>query len=299
MTEHRFGGDWTREKLEILRAYLIQYRLIFARNLQARHFRTVYVDAFAGTGDRVDARESPMVDLLGEPEDMERESYKKGSARIALELASPFDGYVFVEKSPDRAATLRTMIDRDFPALSGRCRVVTDDGNRFLQLWLKETDWSRTRAVVFLDPYGMAVEWKTIEAIARTRAIDLWVLFPVGTGVNRLLTRGRTPPPEWAARLTAMLGTDAWSTFYAPSPQADLFSAEAGVVKDADFDRIGKFFLQQLAGVFAKVADHAAHLENSRRNPLYWLCFAAGNPKGASTAVRIADHLLRPKRGRQ
>ena len=36
-------------------------------------------------------------------------------------------------------------------------------------------DWSSHRAVLFLDPYGMQVEWTTIEAIARTGAIDLWL----------------------------------------------------------------------------------------------------------------------------
>jgi hypothetical protein len=34
--------------------------------------------------------------------------------------------------------------------------------------------------VLFLDPYGMQVDWTTIEAIARTKAIDLRVLFPLG-----------------------------------------------------------------------------------------------------------------------
>lgn len=33
---------------------------------------------------------------------------------------------------------------------------------------------------MFLDPYGMQVDWATIEAIAKTKAIDLWILFPLG-----------------------------------------------------------------------------------------------------------------------
>ena len=41
---------------------------------------------------------------------------------------------------------------------------------------------------MFLDPYGTQVSWTTIKAIADTRAIDLWILFPIGT-VNRLLNR--------------------------------------------------------------------------------------------------------------
>ncbi len=33
-------------------------------------------------------------------------------------------------------------------------------------------------------------------------------------------------------------------------------------------------------------------LTNVRNNPIYLLCFAAGNPKGAPTALKIADHIL-------
>jgi len=34
-------------------------------------------------------------------------------------------------------------------------------------------------------------------------------------------------------------------------------------------------------------------LENSKHTPMYALCFAAGNPAGAPTAVKIASHLTK------
>jgi hypothetical protein len=50
--------------------------------------------------------------------------------------------------------------------------------------------------------YGMQVDWTTVEAIARTKAIDLWVLFPLGIGVNRLLTKsGDIPDSLWDAKV--------------------------------------------------------------------------------------------------
>lgn len=45
---HRFGGDWTATKLEILRGYLESYAIA----LKKQSFRTAYIDAFAGTGYR-------------------------------------------------------------------------------------------------------------------------------------------------------------------------------------------------------------------------------------------------------
>jgi len=31
----------------------------------------------------------------------------------------------------------------------------------------------------------MQVDWTTLEAVASTQAIDIWILFPLGIGVNR------------------------------------------------------------------------------------------------------------------
>ncbi len=44
--------------------------------------------------------------------------------------------------------------------------------------------------------------------------------------------------------------------------------------------------------VFEQVADNPLLHYNSKNVPLYLLCFAAGNPKGAPTAVKIAQHIL-------
>ncbi len=54
--------------------------------------------------------------------------------------------------------------------------IILTDANEHLLWWCRATDWKRHRAVVFLDPYGVQVEWRTIEAIAQTKGIDLWLL---------------------------------------------------------------------------------------------------------------------------
>ena len=54
----------------------------------------------------------------------------------------------------------------------------------------------------------MQVQWPTtIEAIANTKAIDLWILFPLGQAVNRLLPKKRLPEEPYAKRLTSIFGT--------------------------------------------------------------------------------------------
>jgi hypothetical protein len=71
---------------------------------------------------------------------------------------------------------------------------------------------------------------------------------------------------------------------------------ETQLKKDADFHDILRFFVQRLETVFEAVAPNPLILRNSRNNPLYALCFAASNPRGAPTALKIAEHILEKKR---
>lgn len=301
MTEHCFGSDnWTERKLEALGRYLVEWRRIFSANPRAQYFKTLYVDAFAGTGSRQNSRpagDSNQRELFGEHEfDLELpDSYRRGSARIALELSSPFDQYIFVEKNAEHAAELKRMITDEFPELASRCCVWEMDGCEAMrELCTTHKDWDHWRAVAFLDPYGMNVESDLLWRIGKTKAIDLWLLFPLGMGVNRLLTSKGIPHKAFSDKLTRVFGDTDWeSEFYRPPETGDLFAQlPAAAEKFADFDAIGEHYRKRLESWFAQVAPRAKVLTNSRGNPLYWLFFAAANPKGAPTAVKIADYLM-------
>ncbi|RRR75426.1 MAG: three-Cys-motif partner protein TcmP [Candidatus Viridilinea halotolerans] len=297
-TPHQFGGHWTDEKLERLRKYLHAYRQIFSKNPRAKQLRTIFVDAFAGTGHRqntpVDANQTLplLVDALP-IYDEDATAFQQGSARIALETTPPFDHYLFIERKPAYIAELERL-RQQFPELAPRITIRQGEANAALQDWCKSTNWQTHRAVVFLDPYGMEVTWATIEALAQTKAIDLWVLFPLGQAVNRILTRSGPPEGGWADRLTTFFGTTEWKeAFYRLNPQMSLFDDEASLKKEATFEQIGAFFLQRLATVFPKVADNPLYLRNRQNVPIYLFCFAAANEVGAPTAVRIARDILK------
>jgi three-Cys-motif partner protein len=294
MIEHRFGGPWTDRKLRALQEYLKQYRLIFARNPRAQTFRTVYVDAFAGTGER-DVAVSGEIGLFGYTN--ETRDFQDGSVRIALSLDSPFDEYIFIDHKPSHVGALSETVQREFPTLWDRCTVQCADANVWIRDWCATQSWVNKRAVVFLDPYGMNVEWKTILAIAGTKAIDLWVLFPYALGANRMLPTDVLPESGWAMRLTRVFGTNDWlKAFYARDSTGDLFDqSRHAVVKTADPDRILAFYLDRLRSVFPHVVANPMVLYNSQRSPMYALCFAAGNPKGGKTALKIAAHLARTR----
>lgn len=287
---HAFGGSWTDEKLVTLKNYLEAYRTIFTGNPNARYFETVYVDAFAGTGSRVSRRD---VDAEVVPSDEDAQSYRQGSVNIALGLESPFDRYFLIDKNPNHTQELELLAGR-FPDRT--VEIAAGDANDVLRGWCAAFNTRRSRAVVFLDPYGMQVQWQTIEAIAQTQAIDMWLLFPLGQAVNRLLTRNEPPSKAMAARLSQTFGTDEWQeAFYKADPRGNLFGDPA-IIKQVTMDGIAQFFLDRLRLVFHSVSPNYKSLRNSKNAVIYILCFAAANPRGAPTAIKIANYLLKDKR---
>lgn len=290
----RFGGSWTDQKLQRLREYLIAYH----NALKNQPFKLDYIDAFAGTGYNTPKttpdNQSPLFDDLASPETRQ---FLDGSARIALQIPRPFDRYVFVERHQERFAEL-SRLKVDFPQLASRIHLANDEANQYLTTLCRGCDWisEKRRAVVFLDPFGMQVTWTTIQAIAETKAVDLWLLFPLGIGVMRMLPNHGQIPPAWRKRLDAMFGEPDWfSAFYRKQETPDLFGGTSEIsIKNADYNAISSYFVKRLKAVFPHVAENPLPLLNSSNCPLYLLCFAAGNPKGGPIAKRIAEHILKP-----
>jgi three-Cys-motif partner protein len=256
MVERSFGGAWTERKLTCLGKYLEAYRTIFTRNPRAKYFRTWYIDAFAGTGKRP-RKEQAATPLFEETYgDDEGQSYRDGSAAIALGLASPFDRYLFIEKSRKRIQTLKELVETKYPAVADRCTFDMADANEGLKHWCAQRDWKKERAVVFLDPFGMQVAWETVEMLAQTRGVDLWYLFPLGIGVARTLTHDGVIDERWQTRLDVVFGTPGWrDRFYRRETQTTLFGEEDQLVRDASEDAIVMYVTQRLKGIFPKVAE--------------------------------------------
>lgn len=288
---HRFGGDWTEQKLECVSKYLHAYTTI----MNKQQFHYAYIDAFAGTGYREmendeDADELMFPDLVSS----EVVGFHDGSARNALEVEPPFMKYIFIEKDATRYAELEEL-RKEF-LLKDRfsedmIECLRKDANDYLKDLCRKS-WKSHRALVFLDPYGMQVDWKTIESIAQTQAIDLWILFPLGT-VNRLLKRNGEIRPSLRERLDLFFGEPDWyDVFYQLAEQISFFDEEQWQKTGNIFTTIEQYFIERLQGIFKDVAANPLPLRNSKNVPLYLLCFATGNPKGGPIAVKIAQDIL-------
>jgi len=289
--EHRFGGNWTETKLDILRRYLESY----STALKKQPFKTAYIDAFAGTGYRTSEQTDGDGSLLF-PDLAEEapQGFLEGSARLALRVEPGFDRYIFIERDPSRCQKLEAL-RHEFPHRANALKIQQGDANKVIQNLCRK-DWTQHRAVLFLDPYGMQVEWTTIERIAKTQAIDLWLLFPLGIGVNRLLPRSGQIPEGWRTRLDLFLGTKDWyETFYRTETTTNLFGDEETTLVKATVEEIGEYFVARLKSVFPGVAPKPKVLMNSMHCPLYLFCFAVGSPKpnAREIALRIANHILK------
>jgi three-Cys-motif partner protein len=285
--QQNFGGDWTTEKLERVRKYLKAYATI----MKNWNFHFAYIDAFAGTGYRTYRQDADSDELMfPEIAEQEVQRFLDGSARIALQVQPKFQNYILIEKDDNRFAELEKL-KVEFP--SDDIELIQSDANEYLND-LCGKDWRRHRAVLFLDPYGMEVEWQTVTAIANTQAIDLWILFLLGIAVNRLLKRDGDVDTTVRHKLDRFFGTTDWyDAFYEIVSSPTLFGEEMVIRKTSDFQSIAQYFVERLQAVFTGVANNPLPLYNSRNNPLYLLCFAAGNPKGAPTAVKIAQDILK------
>ncbi len=262
-----FGGEWSRRKLEVLRKYLEAYMVIMTRNPHAQHFRTWYVDAFAGSG-RIYIKKPQEFDAFAN-DGGETTRYFDGSARVALRVEPPFSRYLFFELNRNAAQQLEAL-RTEFPHRTICVRV--GDANRHLQDFCQQME-ENDRAVVFLDPFGTEVRWSTVAMIAKTRRIDMWWLVPYGL-LARGLPTSDVPSDANSAQLTAFLGTDV-------------------VTQREALSVVAAFIAERLERVFAGVLDKPGVLCNSKNAPMYLLCFAAANPKGAHTAVKIARCLVR------
>ncbi len=287
---HRFGGNWTERKLRILKDYLTAYTTA----LKNQPFKKIYIDAFAGSGFIDLSTNPPPPSLFDEPVDSGPGSpakESKGSASIALETDPPFDEWIFIEKDAKKCKELEKL-RHQYPEYGPMIHIQQGEANKELQNLCK-MDWSNRRAVIFLDPYGMQVDWTTVESIARTRAVDMWYLFPLGIGLNRMLPKSGRIQESWENRITRCLGTGEWySKLYSVDYQENIFGERQEHLIKESIDGLQRWFLERLQQTFEAVSPNPAILKNSTNNPMYMLCFAAANPAGAQIALKIADHIL-------
>ena len=289
-----FGGVWTEIKLNCIEKYLQAYMTIFRKSLKAIIFKTFYIDGFAGSGTWCPPGIKKQEELILYND---QKSVMDGSARKALSLTYPFDHYLFIE-SNDHCINNLQGLKIEFPPLADRVEVVKGDANMIITNFCKGFNRNhRERAVMFLDPFGMEVDWSTIGAVGDTKAIDMWLLFPVGVAIIRLLRKKDLPSDAWTKRLDTTFGTNQWQNrFYSSITEETLFGAEERSVREANWQSVSLFMIERLKSKFTYVTETPLVLRNSTSSPMYILCFASQNEKGHKIAQDIINKQIKDQK---
>ena len=279
MTSQRFGGQWTEEKLDILRDYLDAYTDVM-KNQQWAHL--TYVDAFAGAGSYE----------FSSDDSKEFGKLREGSTRIALNIQDRiFDELVFIEKDGTAVLSLFALRN-EYP--ERQIRIIQGDANVHIPRFCSGMN-RNNRAVVFLDPYATQVSWSTVEAIAKTKKIDCWILFP-RKAIAQMMPTDKRPDEATAIQLDRIFGGNShWRESYQQSMQLPMLDEQPGIEREP-MHQIVRKYEERLRTVFFKVVPTRHTLTNSRNAPLFDLFFAASNPRGADIATRIANDILKKRR---
>ena len=278
-----FGGQWTQDKLEILRRYLDAYTSALKNHPR---FRLVYVDAFASEGLWRPGSESGYTS----DDYNDFRELRDGSPKIALEIQDkPFDRFVFIEKATGRCNSLAYL---KVEYSSWDIEIRNEDANAEITAFCDNMRTS-DRTVVFIDPFATQVSWDTVVKLARTKKVDCWILFPL-SAIARMMPKANEPPGSMAEHLDRIFGGRTFwrDDVYHIHPQRNMFDDVPRQTRSPGSDQIAACYRTRLEEVFEKIAPTPRTFLNSKQSPLFELFFAASNPKGAPIAVKIANHIL-------
>lgn len=244
--EHRKAHQWTADKLDFIEKYIPAFV-----KATKRATKRYYVDGFAGPG-------------INEFEDG---SKRRGSPLIALDQED-FTHIFFVEKDADAFEALQEKVAAH--PNSGKVTLYNDDFNEVLPGILRQIE-EHSPTIFLLDPEGLELEWRSVEAIAQREKADLFILISA-SGVLRNLEN------EHAFQtLTAFFGDESWKTI-------DEFK-KVGMGR---YHAIVDLYIEKLKALGLTVAKYVITAHTSKNVKLHSLVFAAKN----DVAIRIAEHVL-------
>jgi three-Cys-motif partner protein len=261
-------GVWSELKLEIVEKYGSAYTGAFANQ---RGLKKFYIDAFSGAGVHISKRSGGQID---------------GSPARALKTSPPFDGFFFIDMDAQKTAHLRRLC-----ADRSDVHIETGDASKYLTQTLLPTikyeDYKR--ALCLLDPYGLHLEWRAMEMAGQSRAIDMFLNFPVmDMNRNAIWRNPSAVPKDGIDRMNSFWGDESWrEAAYTEHPQGNLFGAPE-MIKQGNDAIVGAFRerLLKVAG-FQFVAEPLP-MKNSTNAVVYSLFCASQK----TVAQKIIDAIF-------
>jgi three-Cys-motif partner protein len=263
-------GYWSELKLEIVEKYGTAYTTAFKRSPGLKKY---YIDGFSGAGAHLSKTTGQLID---------------GSPARALRITPPFDKFYFIDMNARKTSYLQKLCE-------GRSdvEIFTGDCNQLLLQNLFPNIQYRyfNRALCLLDPYGLHMEWEVVRVAAQSRAVDLFLNFPVmDMNRNAIWHQPERAPQDGIERMRRFWGDDSWrDAAYLKSKQANLFGFEPQKLKQPNDAIVTAFVkrLKEIAG-FSFVPDPLP-MRNSMNAVVYYLFFASHNYVGQRIITDIFD----------
>jgi three-Cys-motif partner protein len=256
-------GIWSELKLEIVGQYGAAYTKTFARSPKLKKY---YIDGFSGAGMHVAKRTKREIE---------------GSPSRALKVKPPFDGYCFIDLNEDKTEYLRSICGNREDV-----DIHTGNSNRYLiETVLPNIQYKKfTRALCLLDPYGLHLDWEVILQAGQSKAVDMFLNFPVmDMNRNAIWRDPEKVPQDGIERMNKFWGDESWrEASYAENPQGNLFSGpEAMKLPNTAIVAAFRKRLRDVAG-FGFVPDPLP-MKNSKNTVVYYLFLAS--PKAVAEKI--------------
>ena len=288
-----FGGNWTEQKLEAFISYVKAYLIILNSAKKKYAWQTIYFDGFAGYGKRdktVGNDEFELFEKIFSDDSPEAKVYEGSVARI-LSLEDPFlfDWYYFIDSNKSYIQNLES-IKKDISHIRKDRIIIRHDNcnDQVIKLAKALQDNKSLAALIFLDPFGMQIDWNSIQKLKGTKS-DVWILIPSGVAVNRLLDRKKEL--RCKKKLEAFFGLsieEIEDVFYTSTEHETLFGQRETTQKIIDpINKIIEIYTKQLNKIWKHVTNPPLELRNRVNNPIFHFIFASNNSSGFKIASQI------------
>jgi three-Cys-motif partner protein len=260
-------GYWSEIKLDIILKYATAYSTIMSNQKSIKsHY---YIDAFAGAGVHLAKGTKKPI---------------PGSPLNALMIEPPFTGYSFIDLDGDKVQLLRELVaDRpNVDVYQGDCNPILLD--KVLPA-IRYDEFKR--ALCLLDPYGLHVKWDVVYAAGQSRAIEIFLNFPVmDMNMNMLWSNPEKVSKDQVARMDVFWGDGSWKQA-AYRKTKGLFDT---IEEKTSNEAVAEAYRQRLKKVAGfQYVPQPMPMRNTRGAIVYYLFFASPNKTGDKIVRDIFD----------
>ena len=260
-------GYWSEIKLDIVSKYAAAYSKIMNNQRSIKgHY---YIDAFAGAGVHI---------AKGTKEPI------PGSPLNALMVEPPFTHYFFIDLDGEKVQFLRELVaDRkNVDVYQGDCNPI------LLHKVLPKVQYDEfKRALCLLDPYGLHLDWDVVCAAGQSRAMEIFLNFPVmDMNMNVLWGSPERVSKDQVARMDAFWGDGTWKQA-AYRKTKRLFDT---IEEKTSNEAVAEAYRQRLKKVAGfQYVPPPIPMRNTQGAILYYLFFASPNKTGDKIVRDIFD----------